>query len=181
MTAARGAIAATAVAVALGLAACGGSEAPADNAVEAKEGTQVTVGGVRYRVSRFRQLNPRAQPGDDLYTGRPPGEGRGLYVLYLRACNDGDRPVRASRDVVVEDAFGETFAPRPGDVAPAFRYAPDGAIAPGTCAPASGTVARQRLEGGALVFTIPFEDARERPLILEVSDGEARGRLQLDV
>lgn len=178
MTIARVLIVAVAVAT---LAGCGGSDAPTDNAVEAKEGNRVTVGGVRYQVSRFRQLNARTRPGNALFTGEPPGEGRGLYVLYLRACNDGDEPRRASRDVVVEDAFGQVFEPRPGDVAEPFRYAPGEPVASGRCAPRLSSVARAGFDGGALVFTIPFASARERPLILEVRDGDDRGRLQLDV
>lgn len=177
---ARRCLAAAVLVAIVGLAGCGGSE-ESDNAVEAKEGTQVTLGGLRYRVSRFRQLNPRNEPGRALYTGKPPGEGRGLYVLFLRACNDGDDSVRASRDVVVEDAFGQVFEPQPADVDESLRYAPEGTVAPGTCTPVLDTVARERFSGGALVFTIPFASARERPLIMEVRDGEERGRLQLDV
>jgi len=170
-----------AVCAAVVVAGCGGSDEPVDNAVEAKEGTQVTVGDVRYRVALFRQLNPRIEPGDALYTGEPPEAGRGLYVLFLRACNDGDQPVEASREVVVEDAFGQVFEPRPEDVAEPFRYAPSGAVAPHTCAPVLGSVSRLGFEGGALVFRIPFDSARERPLVLEVRDGGDRGRLQLDL
>jgi len=87
--------------------------------------------------------------------------------------------VRASDDVVVRDAFGEAFAPRPEDVAAPFRYAPSRAIRPGTCVPAEGSAARSRFGGGALVFEIPLQDVRETPLVMEIRDGTERGRLEL--
>lgn len=160
-------------------AASPAQDAEAADVLGAREGAQVTVGDVRYRVATFRRMNPRIQPGSAFYTGAAPGRGRGLYALFLRACNDGDPPVRASRDVVVRDAFGEAFAPRPDDVAAPFRYAPSRAIAPGACAPAQGSAARSRFDGGALVFEIPLQDVRETPLVLEIRDGGERGRLEL--
>ena len=86
---------------------------PDDNAVDAAEQNTVELGGVRYRVTLFRQLNVATAPDDALWEGEPPADGRGLYMVSLRACAAGGEPARTTADVILEDAFGRRFEARP--------------------------------------------------------------------
>jgi hypothetical protein len=133
-------------------------------------------------VVLFRQLNPRIAPDDALYTGPPAGRRSGLYAAFLQVCNVTSEVRTTSDDVHLEDAFGERFAPRPERVAGRFAYRPT-ELAPGECLPGPNSTAEQSFDGAALVFEVPFESTRERPLILEIGDEAAAEpeRIQLDV
>lgn len=160
------------------LAGCGTEDG--DNAVEAQEGNTVELAGVSYRVVLFRELNPRISPDRLLVEGGRPGAGRGLYGLFLTACNRSDRPRSATGAVHVEDAFGEVFRPRPQQTADAHEYA-SAELPPGGCLPGADSPAERLVDGAVLIFVIPYGDARERPLVLELDAGGASRRIQLDV
>jgi hypothetical protein len=170
-----------AIAALLLLAGCG-DDASSDNAVEAQEQNTVELGGVRYRVVLFRQLNVRGAPDDALWEGPPSRAGRGLYAVIVRACASGSEPARTSERLHLEDAFGERFAPRPDDTADEYEYAPV-ELEPGECTPAPGSAADRTFDGAALVFDVPFESTAERPMILEIADptGSGTARIQLDL
>jgi hypothetical protein len=163
--------------LAAGLVGCG--EKPADNAVEATEANMVTIDGLRYRVVLFRQLNPRVAPDDALYAGPPAAPRSGIYAAFLRVCNESAEARTTTGDVHLEDAFGERFAPQPARVPDRFGYRP-ARLEPGECLPGPDSAAEQSFDGAALVFEVPFESARERPLVLEIGENE-RKRIQLDV
>jgi len=167
--------------VALAVWGCGGDER-ADNAVEAREGNQVELGGVRYRVVVFRQLNPFATPGDALWRGDPPRAGAGLYLVSLHACGVADGPARATDEVHLEDAFGQRFEPRSAGTADAYEYEPR-KLEPGECLPREDSAAEETFGGAALVFALPFEAIEERPIVLELGHpaGDDEARVQLDV
>ena len=162
------------------LAACGG-EAD-DNAVEAREENVVTIDGMTYRAVLFRQLNPRVVPDRSLVEQPAVEPDVGLYAVFLRVCNDSDEEGRPTDDIVLEDAFGQTFRPLRSAVDPELNYQPR-SLAPESCVPASGSTADETFSGAALVFGVPFESAQERPMVLEIRPrgGGDAARIQLDL
>jgi len=177
-------LALAAVAV-VALAGCGQEEEAADNAVEATEQNTVRLGGIDYRVIRFRQLNPRITPDRSIVSGPPPADGRAYYAAFMSACNPGGSTRTLTSSIHLEDAFGQRFAPvgRLTDSVFAYRARP---LEPGACLPPEDSAADRTVDGAALVFDVPIAAARERPRILELSrppggSGRAAARIQLDL
>ena len=76
------------------------------------EGLSTPLDGLRYTVFLTRQLN-LALPEDKGYLPghkeAPPGKG--LYGVFLQACNKGKSAVDASNSFYIEDAQGDRFTP----------------------------------------------------------------------
>lgn len=159
---------------------CG--EETASSAVEATEANAVELDGVTYRVPVFRELNVRTTPDDGLWKGGPPADGANLYGVFVRSCAEGSEPGTMSRRIHLEDAFGQRFAPQTARTAPQFRYAP-ATLEPGRCAPRDGSLAEQVAGGQALVFELPLQAIRERPLVLEIdaASGDEERRIELSL
>lgn len=172
------------IAAALALAGCGNEAG--DNAVEATEQNTVALGGIDYRVVRFRQLNPRIPPDSTMVAGLPlPGEGRAYYAAFITACNRSGSTRTPTSRIHLEDAFGQRFAPLAGmkDGVFAYRARP---LRPGACLPVEDSPADRALDGAVLAFDLAVETARKRPLILELErrpggTGRAAARVQLDL
>lgn len=172
---------AAAIAAATLMASCGGEQRP-DNAVEAREGNVVELAGVRYRVTLFRELNIRTEPDDALWTAEPPPARTGLYVVSLEACGVADESARATGDIHLEDAFGQRFEPQRAGTADAYEY--NGSTLPeGRCTPSDNSPADDTFGGAALVFSVPFDATRERPMVLVLGDtaGGKSAKVQLDL
>lgn len=169
------------VALSLPLSACG--EEREDNAVEAMERNVFELGGLRYRVAMFRQLNPRIAPDRALYDG--PLEGRvGLFAAFLIACNESDEPRRPTAAVQLKDAFGEVY-PRVAMLADnPLLYSPE-PVQPDRCLPVEDGTADRTLPGAAVLFKVPFDALSNRPFILEFRGSESGEavveRVQLDL
>ena len=172
-----GSVAAAVIATAL-LIGCGETEAPADNSVEAREQNTVELGGVRYQVVSFRELNVNTEPDDALWEGPPPREGRGLYAVVVRACAAGDRTVTTTSPLALEDAFGERFRPRRAQTSDTFESRPV-ELAPAECSPQPNSAADRTWDGRVLVFDVPFGSTAERPMVLDIAGGRARVQLDL--
>lgn len=137
------------------------------------------VAGLEYRLTLFRQLNPRIEPDATIYAGPPPARTRLLYGAFLRVCNRGDGPVQTSGRILLRDALGQTFAP---DVLAAdpFAYRGGTTVEAGTCVPEEGSPAARSIDGLLLPFELPVEAVRDRPHTLVVhADGEL-GRLAVN-
>lgn len=161
---------------ALVLAACGGDDdAPdAEPALRAQESNVVTVDGIEYRVEVFRELNVRT-PSDALfYKGAPPEEGSGLYAAFLTACNRGESTRRTTPALTLLDAFGERFPRKLPRERNQYAYTP-AKLDPGECLPRSDRIN----PGVAAVYSVPFEDVGERPLLLEIAPRSGSGEAQL--
>ncbi len=172
------------VALSLPLAACGEEpEARQNNAVEAMERNAFELGGLRYRVAMFRQLNPRIPPDQALYDG--PLEPRvGLFAAFVTACNETGEPRRPTAAVQLQDAFGEVY-PRMARLAEnPLLYSPE-ALKPDRCLPAEDGTADRSLPGAAVLFKVPFDALSNRPFVLEFrgSEGDeaAVRRVQVDL
>lgn len=162
------------------VAGCGEDAGRTDNAVDAQEQNAVEVGGVSYRAVLFRELNPRLAPDEALVASDPPGGGRGYYGLFITACNRTSKPQSVPADIHVEDAFGAVFRPRSEAVADAYRLRPT-QLEPEECLPREGGVADRTFGGVPLVFSIPYDSTRDRPLVMEVRAGGEQQRVQLDL
>jgi hypothetical protein len=84
--------------------------------------------------------------------------------------------------VVLEDALGQTFRPLPARVPDRLGYSRT-ELAPGECLPDPDSSAEQTFDGAAVVFEVPIESTRERPMILEIRGRGLRphARVQLDL
>ncbi len=165
------------------LGACGDQDSPTDTAVEATEQNTVSLGGVDYRVVRFRELNPRIPPDRSIAPAQPPRPGTNYYAAFVTACNRSSGMRTPTSLIHLEDAFGQRFAAVERDNA--FGYAPR-PLGPGECLPVPDSVTERALDGSALVFEVPLQAARKRPLILELERrpggrGRAAARVQLDL
>jgi hypothetical protein len=165
------------------IAACGGEDVERAPAVEAREGNEVLLGQVSYRVVTFRELNRDIAPERSLIESVRTEPGHGLYAAFVRACNHGEEPVAPTGAIHLEDAFGESFRPVSEGLEPSLAYAPR-RLEPGACVPATGSAADRTFDGAALVFDVPYDSTQERPLILEIrerSEGGERARIVLDL
>jgi hypothetical protein len=160
--------------------ACG--DEPEDTAVEAREENVVRVGDLTYRAVLFRQLNARVAPDRSLVETAAPGSHEGMYAAFLHVCNESDEPQTATGQIVLEDAFGQTFRPVSSGVDRELTYQAR-RLAPGACIPTRDSPADETFNGAPLVFEVPFDAVDERPMALEIrprGEGEP-ARIQLDL
>lgn len=163
--------------LAAALAGCGGDDRA--TAVEARETNTATLGDFRYRVTMFRQLNPRTPPDNAVYDAEVP-PGKAVVAAFLRACNASDEPAAPTDDIHLENAFGKTYTPVALSDDNPFSYDAE-PVGDGDCRPSDGSAADQALPGSALVFEVPLADLRERPFVLEIADGTGERRIKLDL
>lgn len=172
------AVAACALLLAIGLAACNDKEPGIDE--PAREGLALDLAGIDYNVFITRELNPAIPPDNAYYKGPATGKGQTLYGVFILACNNSSTggARQTARDFEIVDNQGNRF--RPSDLPPEndFAYRP-GRLAPKECIPAPGSVAQLGPTGGAmLLFKLPLSNTENRPLELEVRGpfDEAEGK-----
>jgi hypothetical protein len=166
-----------AVAVALGLTACGDEEPGVDE--PAREGLALELDGVAYNVFITRQLNPRVAPdGAYVRDEAPPGET--LYGVFIQACNQSDEARQTVENFVVKDNQENEFEPEELPEDNAFAYM-SRTIEPHECIPEAGSVAQLGPTAGSmLLFQFPLETTENRPLELEL-EGESGERLTFEL
>jgi hypothetical protein len=141
----------------------------------------VRVGGIAYDVTLARKLNPAVAPDRRIYAGpRPKRQGVGAYAVFLRACNRSDEPRRTVSSFRIEDTFGQDFRPVGLARDNPYRFPRDTVLAPGRCTPAKGSVPARTSDGHALVFLLPVQALRDRPLSLVVGRQPPR-QVELDL
>jgi hypothetical protein len=164
------AVCALAVAVGLGLAACGKPSKEAGLEEPAREGLAIPIGDeeVFYNVFQTRQLNLATVPDKSYYDGEPPDKDSTLYGVFIQACNRGEEPVDTAEHFIVVDNQGNEFEPLELPEENAFAYHPR-TLGPDQCIPETGGVAQQGPTGASmLLFEIPLSNTENRPLELEV-------------
>jgi hypothetical protein len=141
------------------------------------EGLSTPLDGLRYTVFLTRQLN-LALPEDKGYLPghkeAPPGKG--LYGVFLQACNKGKSTADASNSFYIEDSQGNRFTAEqlPQDNAFAFHGGP---VPPSNCEPGEGTLAQLGPTSGALLlFELPLANTENRPLTLHIEGGYVAGQ-----
>jgi hypothetical protein len=163
-------------------AACGGGNATQGEAIDVQEGDEVRFGQIAYRVVSFRELNPAVDADRTLVRSVGPAPRRGLYAAFIRACNRGDEPVAPAAAFRLRDAFGSNYAPLRDGLELRMLFAPE-RLSASACIPRDDSVAERTFEGAALVFELPRDIARNRPLLLEIRSlarGGELARIALD-
>jgi hypothetical protein len=133
------------------------------------EGLSTPLGGLRYTVFLTRQLNVANEEDKGYLPGTkeaPPGKG--LYGIFLEACNKGKKEAVASNSFRITDTQGNTFEPTDLAQDNPFAYH-GGVVPPQNCDPARGSLAQQGPTSGAvLLFTLPLANTENRPLELHI-------------
>ena len=134
-----------------------------------REGLSTPLGGLRYTVFLTRELNVANEEDKGYIPGHkeaPPGKG--LYGVFLQACNQGKRAADAANRFYIEDTQGNRFEPQGLGSDNPFAYQ-GGPVQPQNCEPARGSLAQQSPTSGAmLLFEIPLSATENRPLELHI-------------
>jgi hypothetical protein len=148
-------------------AGCGKSSNKAGETV--REGLSTPLGGLRYTVFMTRQLNLANEEDKGYLPGHkeaPPGKG--LYGVFLEACNKGKADATAATRFFIEDTQGNKFDPEGLSSENPFAYQ-GGPVPPHNCEPARGSLAQQGPTSGALLlFELPLAATENRPLELHI-------------
>ncbi|HEX6714315.1 MAG TPA: hypothetical protein VF066_13065 [Thermoleophilaceae bacterium] len=134
-----------------------------------REGLSTPLAGLRYTVFLTRQLNLMNEEDKGYLPGHkeaPPGKG--LYGVFLEACNRSDKEASASTRFFIEDTQGNRFEPEGLGADNPFAFH-GGAVPPKNCEPRSGSLAQQGPTSGAmLLFELPLAATENRPLELHI-------------
>jgi hypothetical protein len=134
-----------------------------------REGLSTPLAGLRYTVFLTRQLNLANEEDKGYLPGQkeaPPGKG--LYGVFLEACNRGDKEAIAANRFYIEDTQGNRFEPLGLAQDNPFAYH-GGPVASKNCEPAIGSLAQQGPTSGAmLLFELPLAATENRPLELHI-------------
>lgn len=176
-----------AVALALGLGACG-DDTPSHEA--SSEAAYVDVGHMQYQVQISRQLNPEDVEDKSYFNGIPAsemslGQDEVWFGVFLRILNVGDATHDTASDFEVVDTQGKTYKPleyaRPNPLA----YDEAQPVPADDVYPPQGSIAEQGpTEGKLLLFKITLDSIENRPLVLKIHDPDAPfevNRIDLDV
>jgi hypothetical protein len=149
------------------LSACGKQSNKPGETV--REGLSTPLGGLRYTVFLTRQLNLANEEDKGYLPGAkeaPPGKG--LYGVFLEACNKSKKDAVASSSFEITDTQGNTF--QPTSLSPDNPFAfQGGVVPPENCEPARGSLAQQGPTSGAmLLFELPLPATENRPLELHI-------------
>jgi hypothetical protein len=134
-----------------------------------REGLSTPLGGLRYTVFLTRQLNLANEEDKGYLPGHkeaPPGKG--LYGVFLEACNTGKANAVAASRFYIEDTQGDRYSPEGLASDNPFAYH-GGTVPPSNCEPARGSLAQQGPTSGAmLLFELPLASTENRPLELHI-------------
>ena len=164
------------------LAGCGKSSNKPGETV--REGLSTPLGGLRYTVFLTRQLNLKNEEDSGYLPGMkeaPPG--RGLYGVFLQACNKGKNSASATPtdEFSIVDSQGETFQATVLNPTNPFAYH-GGPVPPDNCMPARGSLAQQGPTSGAmLLFNLPLAATENRPLQLHIRGQQTQAIVTLDI
>lgn len=155
------------------------------HALEAKEGTRVSLDDLFYQVQISRQLNPKdVEDGTYLIDQPAPAKGDAYFGVFMRVDNEEHDgrilPVGPDRMKIVT-AAGEEYHPLEVK-APGWGYAP-APIGKGGMLPIPNSAAYVgTIRGGLILFRIPQSSLDARPLHLEIKGrGGETGTITLDV
>lgn len=187
-----------AVALALGVAACGnhhphmtaGANGTQDVADANNNGAYVFAGPITYQLQVSRQLNQYDLEDSQYVRGLPGGMSTSLgptqlwYGVFLWAKNQTDRPQRTSDRFVIVDTQGNRYYPiRLNPALNPFAWT-SMRLTPGAIEPRAGTIASQgSTQGGLLLFKVSTSVYDNRPLTLFIlgANNKKLGSISLDL
>ena len=175
----------TALAVTLGLSACGNKHEVIKEAET--EGVYVNVGELKYQVQISRALNPAAIDEDRTFVQGveeklAPDEV--WFAVFVRVENESGEAVAPAEHFEIEDQLDEIYEPVELGEANPFRYREDPIPAEGVAPPADSVARQLGAIGGMLqLFKLKKATLDNRPLELVISsdDPEDEAVVERDV
>lgn len=176
-----------AVALTLGIAACGSEEETetlhGEEVPFVVEGEPIELGDLRINVQLTRFLNPNDIEDSDYLEGLPaPAPNQDYLGVFMGIENEGGDPVKLPEpsQVKVTDTTGAEFEPVETDTVFALDFGAevegDGEVPIPDSAAASGPT-----QGSIVIFLVDTVVSDNRPLELELeADGE-KGIIELDI
>lgn len=165
-----------ALALSLGLSACGSERGPQIDAKD--EGLYIDAGPLTYQVQISRQMNPSDIEDRTYFQGLPPATPpptpkQEWFGVWLQVKNEGKQPAQSAKSFRIVDTLGHSYTPLPLLPVNPFAYQPL-TLQPGAFQPAANSAARSSATQGALVlFKLDTIVSQSRPLIFEVLDNDA--------
>ena len=160
-----------ALALALGLGACGQVSDPSSSE---NDGVYVDAGPITYQLQVSRQLNQYLVEDRQYLSGLPAGKGTLTaselwYGVFLWAKNQTDQSHPTADKFAIVDTTGDVFRPVPLD-AELNGYAwTQQVLAPTDIEPAPNTTASfGPTQGGLILFKLPTSVYSDRPLTLHI-------------
>jgi hypothetical protein len=154
-----------------GLAACGEKGHEKD---PTREGLEIPLGGLEYNVFITRQLNTEIPPDQAYYKGPQPPKGQTLYGVFIQVCNRGKTARPSTEEFEIVDNQGNHFKPRELEEDNDFAYHAR-TLDPQKCIPEAGSVAQLGPTAGSLLmFQLPLAITENRPLELEIKQGDEK-------
>jgi hypothetical protein len=160
-----------ALALAVGLAACGQVSDPTSTL---NDGVYVDAGPITYQLQVSRQLNQYATEDSQYLAGLPAGEGsltpdQLWYGVFLWAKNQTDQPHATADTFTIVDSIGDVYHPiRLNAELNGYAWTSQ-ILQPGGIEPAPNTTASfGPTGGGLLLFKLPTEVYSDRPLTLYI-------------
>jgi hypothetical protein len=134
------------------------------------EGLSTPLGGLRYTVFLTRMLNLKNEEDSGyLPTHKEAPPGRGLYAVFMEACDKGKSPANVATQFYMEDSQGNRFQPETLPKSNPFAFQPGIRVQPDNCEPLHGSLAQQGPTSGAvLLFNLPLATTENRPLTLHI-------------
>jgi hypothetical protein len=174
-----------ALALAVGLGACGQESQPPSGL---NNGVYVDAGPITYQLQVSRELNQYAVEDSQYLAGLPPGTGalapdQLWYGVFLWAKNQSDQPQLTAKSFVIVDSSHHFYYPIALD-AELNAYAwTQKELLPGHSVPIPNTTAYYGPTGGnLLLFKLPTTVYSNRPLTLQITPHSGKaGEISLDL
>ena len=135
-----------------------------------REGLSTPLAGLRYTVFLTRELNLKNEEDHGyLPTHAEAPPGRGLYGVFIEACDKGKNPAKVASQFYIEDTQGNKFQPESLSKDNPFAFQPGVQVQPENCEPQRGSLAQQGPTSGAMIlFNLPLAATENRPLELHI-------------
>jgi hypothetical protein len=160
-----------ALALAVGLTACGQVSDPTSSE---NDGVYVDAGPITYQLQVSRQLNQYTTEDSQYLSGLPRGQGtltpdQLWYGVFLWAKNQTDLAHTTADKFTIIDTTGEVYHPTPLDAdLNGYAWTPQ-RLEPSGIEPAPSTTASNGpTQGGLILFKLPTSVYSNRPLTLRI-------------
>ena len=175
-------LAALALVLALGLAACANKKAVVSEAET--EGPYLDVAALKYQVQISRQLNAADVEDRPYLVGVAPQDAQlrpdeTWFAVFLRVQNETHRPRVSAGEFEITDTAGRRFKPVP--ISNPFAYRPVRIPAQAAVPPESSIAGDSPIGGSLLLFKLTLESLANRPLQLRIAAQHHEAIVDLDV
>ena len=152
------------------------------------EGVYVDVAGLTYQIQLSRFLNPGDVEDKQYLYGLPAGVPKELpgdeiwFGVWMRVKNYSEQALTTTDEFKIVDTEGNEFEPVPLEVpANPFVYVPI-KLYPSQVLPTPDTAAASGpIQGSLILFRLTAEALPNRPLRFEISQGNEKAEIALDL